>query len=102
MLLCMFEIRKFKLIDKKEIKNNESSSSKCSNKSCLQNAKTSLLLNLDRIFFLIKAKLKFNPIKSIKKQDTNKMNGYYYDYKYGAGGFYLKAGLACKIIFFFT
>jgi hypothetical protein len=99
MIFCMFEIRKLKLKDKNKA-NNESLLNKWLNKlSCFKNNYASL--NLDRFLFLLKAKLNLNPIKKIKRQEeTNKMNGYYYDYKYGAGGFYLKAGLACKIIIF--
>ena len=104
MIFCIFDIRNFKIKDKKQENacNDVEVSKKCLKTSFFRSFKNCIVFNYDRLCFLLKIKLNCNPVKinTVDAEKTsNKMSGYYYDYKYGAGGFYLKAGLACKFYF---
>ena len=90
MVFCLHDIRQIKL-------NNSKIEDSIEGKICMKFAflkqiKSWINWKLNSMVFYLKVKfLNFDP----SHHSTTQMSGYYYDYKYGAGGFYLKTGLAC-------
>ena len=86
MLFCLNDIGNFKRNIKKE--NGFKSSRNRFSKKLIE--------------FINRYLLSIELAESETKNATNKLKGYYYDYKFGAGGLYLKVGLAGKFDFFST
>lgn len=102
MIFCILDIRSFKIKDEKQgnRRNDDDVPNKCLKTSFFKKFKNFFKFNFDKICFLLKIKLHCNPVNTPDtKHKSSKMSGYYYDYKHGAGGFYLKAGLGGKLYF---
>ena len=101
MLFCLIDIRRCKINEKKNARDSDDTSSQQSassprwlnklyEKSYIKDLVGKMRTKYDSLLFSFK-------IRFTKFEDCNKKNqysGYYYDYKYGAGGLYLKVGLA--------
>jgi hypothetical protein len=99
---CLYDIRRYKINDRKN-RNGEEEIEEIKDsfldRLCLKKLKNFIEMKFDRLKFWIKVKvfkLDHYQIGS-KKNDNNQMTGYYYDYKYGAGGLYLKVGVAGRL-----
>ena len=99
---CLYDIRRYKINDRKN-KNGEEEIEETKDsfleRLCLKKFKNFIEMKFDRLIFWIKVKvIKLDHYQiSSKKNDNNQMTGYYYDYKYGAGGLYLKVGVAGRL-----